>query len=92
MGEGCGFTVQSLEHTGEEETFMEARYIVNENGERVEVILNIVDFERLLEELEELDDIRAYREAKATLESGEDELIPYEQAREEMEKNRTRNR
>jgi PHD/YefM family antitoxin component YafN of YafNO toxin-antitoxin module len=47
---------------------MEARYIVDENGKRVSVILTVEEYERLLEELEELEDIRAYGEAKAALE------------------------
>jgi hypothetical protein len=59
---------------------MEARYIVDENGKRVSVILPIEEYERLLEELEEMDDIRAYDEAKAALERGEDEVIPLDQA------------
>jgi PHD/YefM family antitoxin component YafN of YafNO toxin-antitoxin module len=38
---------------------MGARYIVDENGKRVSVILPVEEYERLLEELEELEDIRA---------------------------------
>jgi PHD/YefM family antitoxin component YafN of YafNO toxin-antitoxin module len=63
---------------------MEARYIVDENGKRVSVILPIEDYERLIEELEELDDIRAYDEAKAALERGEDEVVPLDQAMREI--------
>ncbi len=63
---------------------MDARYIVDENGERVSVILPIEEYERLLEEIEELDDIRAYDEAKAALERGEDEVIPLDQAMREI--------
>lgn len=39
-------------------TFKE-RYIVNENGDRISVILDIADYQQLLE-LEELECIRAY--------------------------------
>ena len=39
------------------------QYIVNENGERISVVLSISEYTRLIEELEELDDIRAYDEA-----------------------------
>jgi PHD/YefM family antitoxin component YafN of YafNO toxin-antitoxin module len=55
---------------------MGARYVVDENGKRVSVILDIEEYERLLEELEELEDIRAYDEAKAALERGEMRLYP----------------
>ncbi len=63
---------------------MDARYVVDKNGERVEVILTIEDFEHLLEELEELDDIRAYDEAKLEIEREGDEAIPLEQAMREI--------
>lgn len=63
---------------------MEARYIVDENGRRVSVILPIEEYEGMLEELEELEDIRAYDEAKAALERGEDEVIPLDQAMREI--------
>jgi PHD/YefM family antitoxin component YafN of YafNO toxin-antitoxin module len=60
------------------------RYVVDENGKRVGVLLDIKEYERMIEELEELEDILAYREAKAALESGEDEAIPLEQAMREI--------
>jgi PHD/YefM family antitoxin component YafN of YafNO toxin-antitoxin module len=60
------------------------RYVVDENGERVAVLLDIADYERVLEELEELESIRAYDAAKA---SG-DESIPFEQAVAEIERDR----
>lgn len=63
---------------------MDARYVVDKNGERVEVILTIKDFEHLLEELEELEDIRAYDEAKLEIEREGDEAIPLEQAMREI--------
>jgi PHD/YefM family antitoxin component YafN of YafNO toxin-antitoxin module len=63
---------------------VEARYIVDENGKRVSVILPIEEYERLIEALEELEDIRAYDEAKAELERGEDELVPWEKVKREI--------
>ena len=57
-------------------------YVVDEKGNPVGVLLNIQDYEKLLEELEELDSIRAYNTAKA---SG-DEAIPLEDAIEEIER------
>jgi len=69
------------------------RYVVDENGKRVAVLLDIEEYERMIEELEEFEDIlarRAYNEAKAELERGEDELIPWEQAKREIEEERKR--
>jgi hypothetical protein len=60
------------------------KYIVNEKGERVSVILDWEEYRELLEELEELEAIRAYDAAKA---SG-DEAIPIEQAMREIENRR----
>ena len=60
---------------------LKERFIVDENGQRVGVLLDIEDYRRLLEELEELAAIRAYDAAKA---SG-DETVPLEQALDEIE-------
>lgn len=59
-------------------------FIVDENGSRVGVVLDIADYQKLLEDLEELDAIRAYDEARA---SG-DEAIPFEEAVAEIEQKR----
>ncbi len=72
---------------------METRYVVNEDGERVGVILDIEEYERMVEELEEFEDIlatQAYDEAKAEIERGEDELIPWEQAKKEIGEERAK--
>ncbi len=63
---------------------MDTRYLVDENGERVGVLLDIEEYERLIEELEELSDIRAYDEAKAETKREGDEAIPLEQAMREI--------
>jgi PHD/YefM family antitoxin component YafN of YafNO toxin-antitoxin module len=63
---------------------VEARYIVDANGKRVSVILPVEEYERLIEALEELEDIRAYDEAKAELEHGEDKLVPWEKVKREI--------
>lgn len=60
------------------------QYIVDEVGNKTGVILNIEDYKRLLEELEELEAIRAYDKAKVS----NDEVISFEQAIAEIEKNR----
>ncbi len=63
---------------------LKERFIVDENGKRIGVLLDIEDYHRLLEELEELDALRAYDAAKA---SG-DEVLPLERALTEIEKDR----
>lgn len=60
------------------------RFVVDENGQPVSVLLDIEDYRRLLEELEELESIRVYDAAKA---SGSD-AIPFDQATDEIERNR----
>jgi hypothetical protein len=60
------------------------RYVVDENGTRMSVLLDIEDYQHLLEELEELESIRAYDVAKAS----SDEVIPFEEAMAEIERER----
>lgn len=57
------------------------RYVTDESGDRVGVILDLEEYQRLLEEAEELESIRVFDAAKA---SG-DEAIPLEQAIQEIE-------
>jgi len=63
---------------------LKEKYVVNENGERVSVLLDWEDYRALLEELEELESIRAYDAAKAS----DDESVPFEKAMEEIENKR----
>ena len=58
------------------------RYVVDEEGHRIGVILDMAEYRKMVEELEELESIRAYDAAKA---SG-DEAIPFEQAVDEIER------
>lgn len=60
------------------------RYVVDEKGRRVGVLLDLAAYRKLLEEAEELEAIRAYDAAKA---SG-DEVISFEKAVEEIEQER----
>lgn len=60
------------------------RYVVDDQGNRVSVVLDITDYHKLLEELEELESIRAYDTAKASV----DQAIPFEQAIAEIESDR----
>jgi PHD/YefM family antitoxin component YafN of YafNO toxin-antitoxin module len=50
------------------------QYLVDENDNRIGVLLSIEDYQRILEELEELESIRSYDEAKA---SGE-QALPFQ--------------
>jgi PHD/YefM family antitoxin component YafN of YafNO toxin-antitoxin module len=52
------------------------RYVIDEKGKRTGVIIDIKDYKKILDELEELESIRAYDSAK----SSGDEAIPFENA------------
>jgi PHD/YefM family antitoxin component YafN of YafNO toxin-antitoxin module len=67
---------------------METRYVTDEKGERVGVILDVKEYERLIEAMEDLADLRAADEALREIESGEDEVIPLEQAIQEIREGR----
>ncbi len=60
------------------------KYLVDDTGERVGVLLDIDQFQRILEELEELESVRAYDAAKAA----QDESVPLDQAIKEIEQER----
>ena len=55
------------------------RYIVDADGKRTEVVLPIVLYERLLEELEELEDIRDFDEAMK-----DDDFVPWEDVKKQL--------
>ena len=48
------------------------QYVVDERGDRVGILLSLEDYQKLLDELEELESLRAYDVAKAS----SDEAIP----------------
>ena len=60
------------------------RYLTDGEGNRTAVVLDITTYRRLLEKLEDLEDVRAYDAAKA---SGE-ERVPFEQAVDEIDRER----
>ena len=62
----------------------EERFVIDDEGNRVAVIVDIKQYRKLREAEEELDMIRAYDQAK---ESG-DEKIPFDQAVREIEQER----
>ena len=41
------------------------QYITDKDGTKVQVVIPLAEYEQILEELDELDDIRLYDEAKA---------------------------
>lgn len=63
---------------------LQEQYLTDREGNRVKVVLDMEQFQQMLEELEELDDIRAYDAAKA---SG-DEAVPFDQAMAEIDQKR----
>ena len=69
---------------------METRYVTDEKGERVGVILDVREYERLMEALEDLADLRAADETLEAIARGEEELLPLDQAVHEMEEERSR--
>ncbi|MBK8805156.1 MAG: hypothetical protein IPO21_00330 [Bacteroidales bacterium] len=60
---------------------MKTQYITNLKGKKVSVILPIRDYKKMIEELEELEDIKAYDCAKSL----KSEPIPFDQALKEIE-------
>ena len=63
---------------------MSIRYVTDENGKRVEVIMPVEEYERLVEALEDLEDVKLYDEAKAEIEREGSEPIPWEKVRKEI--------
>ena len=60
-------------------------FVIDDKGKQIGVILDIAEYHKLLEEIEELESIRAYDAAKAA----KDEAIPFEQAISEIEQTRS---
>ena len=60
------------------------QYVVDEDGRRTSVLLDVEYYHELLAAFEEIESIRAYDEAKAS----SDETIPFIQATEEIERQR----
>jgi PHD/YefM family antitoxin component YafN of YafNO toxin-antitoxin module len=57
------------------------QYVIDENQRKSAVILPLAEWEQIVEEMEELEDIRAYDAAK----SDNQESIPFEQAVREIQ-------
>lgn len=65
-------------------TKVQQKYLVDEKGKRVSVVLDIRAYSKMMAELEELESIRAYDAAK----SSPEEVIPFDQAVQEIKKSR----
>ena len=63
---------------------MEARYLTDESGKQIGVLIDIEEYERLREIEDEMEDVRRYDEAMARRERGEDDALPWEQVRDEI--------
>jgi hypothetical protein len=63
------------------------QFVKDEDGHELGVFLTKSDFDKLLEELEEYEDIKAYDEAKSRT---NEEFIPFEQALKEIEQSRVK--
>jgi hypothetical protein len=60
------------------------RYLTDENGRRIGVLLDVAEYQRLLAALEELESIRAYDEAVLA----RDEAVPFDDAADEIRRSR----
>lgn len=63
-------------------TEVHPQFVVDENENRKAVVLSIDEWRKIVDELEELDDIRAYDEAK----KGSQNSVPLEQALREIDR------
>ena len=60
------------------------QYITDHTGKKISVVLPIDEFKQIMEELDELDDIKLYDEAKTT----EEPSIPIDEAFRQIESSR----
>ncbi len=60
------------------------QFIEDQQGNRIAVLMPIDQYNKMLEQLEEMDDIRSYDAAKAE----KDEIISFDQALNEIERER----
>jgi len=60
------------------------QFLTNKNGEKIAVVITVDAYAKILEQHEELEDIRAYDEAKASGEAP----VPLQRALDEIERDR----
>jgi len=65
-------------------TTINPQYIIDKKGNRISVVIPVTEFETILDDLEELEDIRLYDDAKSVNEPS----IPIDKAFEMIEEKR----
>ena len=65
-------------------TTINPQYIIDKKGNRISVVISVTEFETIMDELEDLEDIRLYDDAKSVNESS----IPIDKAFEMIEEKR----
>lgn len=65
---------------------MSTRYVTDETGRRVEVIMSVEEYQRLIEAVEELEDIRIHDDALAEMERTGARPRPLEEVVAEIER------
>ena len=63
-------------------------FVTDAEGRRTKVILDIEEYEKLLEALEDLEDAREHERVMEDVRAGREELIPWEQAKRELREGR----
>jgi hypothetical protein len=63
---------------------MKEKFVTDGSGNRVAVLLDVAEYQRLLDAAEELESIRAYDTAVAAC----DKAVPFDQAVEELKRSR----
>lgn len=63
-------------------------FVTDAEGRRTKVILDIEEYEKLLEAIEDLEDAREHERVMADVRAGREELIPWEQVKREIREGR----
>jgi len=71
---------------------MSVRYVADENCNRMAALVDTKEYERMVDELEDITDARAPDEVRVAVTCGDDEFILCEQAREEIARRRAAKR
>ena len=65
---------------------MKTQYVTDDNGKKVAVILPLTEYEKLLDDVDELESIKAYDKAKTR----KQEFVPAEEVFKSIERKRKR--
>jgi hypothetical protein len=79
-----------MNRRGSKEQEMETLYVTDEKGERVGVILDMQEYQRIMEAVEDLAELQAADVALEGVARGEEEILPLDEAVREMEEERSR--